>query len=254
MGSFLETILKEKRREVAALKGKSFGPRSSPKRSLLAALDTLSELAIIAEIKKASPSKGLICKDFDPKKIAGRYEKGGASVLSVLTDRKFFQGQSAFLIEARETVALPVLRKDFIIDPVQVRETAHMGADAMLLIAEAVSDTQLRDLYQAAAELDIDVLIELHGAKQLDKVMKVEPKIIGINNRDLSTFVTDLNVTIDLIRHVPKDVLVVSESGIKNRKDAEALKTAGVIALLVGESLMCSSDMEALLKELTLAS
>jgi indole-3-glycerol phosphate synthase len=254
MGSFLETILEEKRREVAALKVMSRGSRPWPKRAFVKALDKAGELTVIAEIKKASPSKGLICKDFDPKKIAGRYEKGGASALSVLTDRKFFQGHTDFLMTAREAVGLPVLRKDFIIDPLQVEETVRMGADAMLLIAEALSGSQLRDLYQAALELDLEVLIELHGAKQLDKVMKVNPPVIGINNRDLFTFVTDLNVSIDLIKHIPKEILVVSESGIKNRKDAEKLKSAGVKALLVGESLMCAPDIDALMKELRLAS
>jgi indole-3-glycerol phosphate synthase len=252
MGSFLDTILGEKRREVAALKGRRFGKRPSPKRDFLAALGKLPRLAIIAEIKKASPSKGLICKDFDPVKIAGRYERGSASALSVLTDQKFFQGHSDYLVKARETVALPVLRKDFIIDPLQVEETAEIGADAMLLIAEALSAAQLRDLFQTATELGIDVLIELHGTAQLDKVMKVGPKLVGINNRDLGTFKTDLNVTVELMKHIPKGIVVVSESGIRNKADAELMRTSGVKALLVGESLMRADNCEELLKELQL--
>jgi indole-3-glycerol phosphate synthase len=252
MGSFLENILEEKKREIAALKGRAFEKRSAPKRPFVGVLDKLPRLAIIAEIKKASPSKGIICKEFDPAAIAKRYEKGGASALSVLTDQKFFQGHYDFLVQARETVALPVLRKDFIIDPLQVEETAHLNADAMLLIAEALSAMQLRDLYQAATELGLDVLIELHSAAQLDKVMDVNPLLLGINNRDLSTFKTDLNVSIELIKHIPKTVTVVSESGIINKADAERLHSAGVKALLVGESLMRSPECEGLLKELQL--
>lgn len=252
MGSFLETILQEKRREIIALKGRSFEKRPSPRRPFADSLAKAPMLAIIAEIKKASPSKGLICKDFVPEAIAERYEKGGASAISVLTDRNFFQGHIDYLIRTRETVPLPVLRKDFIIDPLQVEETAHSGADAMLLIAEALSDAQLRDLYQTAQELDIEVLIELHSAAQLDKVMKVDPRLIGINNRDLFTFKTDLNVSVELIKHIPKTVTVVSESGIKNKADAEQLHGAGVKALLVGESLMGSPDVDKLITELRL--
>jgi len=255
MASFLETILEEKKREVAALRAHGGNARRpGPQRPFVKALDRRPELAVIAEIKKASPSKGLICKEFDPQKIAGKYEKAGAAALSVLTDQKFFAGHADYLMAARETVSLPVLRKDFIIDPLQVEETARMGADALLLIAEALSNSQLCDLYQAAAELGLEVLIELHSARQLDKVMKVDPPVIGINNRDLVSFVTDLNVTIDLIRHIPKNIIVVSESGIKNRKEAEALNASGVRALLVGESLMCASNIDDRLKELRLVS
>jgi indole-3-glycerol phosphate synthase len=252
MGSFLETILDEKKREITALKGRAFGKRPSLRRPFAASLDKAPGVAIIAEIKKASPSKGLICRDFDPPGIAKKYEKGGASAISVLTDSKFFQGHVDFLAAARETVLLPVLRKDFIIDPLQVEETAHIGADAMLLIAEALSAAQLRDLYQTAQELDLEVLIELHSAAQLDKVMKVNPTLIGINNRDLFTFKTDLGISIELIKHIPKNVIVVSESGIRNKADAEQLRNAGVKALLVGESLMCAPDCEKLIQELRL--
>lgn len=252
MGSFLETILESKKRDVAALRGRSFGKRQTPKRPFVAALDKQPKLAIIAEVKKASPSKGLICASFDPVAIAGSYEKGGASAISVLTDEKFFQGHVEHLMRVREATGLPVLRKDFIIDPLQVEEAAHIGADALLLIAEALSGTQLRDLYQAAAELDIDVLIELHGAAQLDKVMRVDPPVIGVNNRDLFTFATNLNATIELMKHIPKNITVVSESGIQTRSDAETLRASGVRALLVGESLMRAPDAGALLRELQL--
>ena len=253
MQTFLETILAQKRSEVAALRGRAFHGRPSPKRPFVAAFDKRPLLAVIAEVKKASPSKGLIRPDFTPTTIAQTYEKGGASAISVLTDERFFLGHIEYLMAVREKVALPVLRKDFIIDTLQVEETAHCGADAMLLIAEALDAAQLADLYQAAMELDLDVLIELHGAAQLDKVMRLDPPLIGINNRDLLTFKTDLATTTELIRHIPKEVTVVSESGITDRTDAARLREAGVRALLVGEALMRAPDCERLLKELTLS-
>jgi indole-3-glycerol phosphate synthase len=252
MPTFLEKIIAQKNAEVAGLCGKRFNRRVSPRRSFCEALDQRPQLAIIAEIKKASPSKGLIRPDFDPVAIAETYEKGGASAISVLTDERFFQGHAEYLVAAREKVGLPVLRKDFIIDPLQVEETAHLGADAMLLIAEALEPGQIEDLYQTAQELDIEVLIELHGLKELDKVMRLDPLLIGINNRDLSTFVMDLRTTVELIRHIPKEVRVVSESGIRDAADARLLREAGVSALLVGESLMRSKDIEELIRELSL--
>jgi indole-3-glycerol phosphate synthase len=252
MGSFLETILESKKSEIAALRGRSFGRRPDPRRRFAAALDKQPKLAVIAEVKKASPSKGLICEEFDPVAIADRYEKGGASAISVLTDEKYFQGHVEHLMRVREAVRLPVLRKDFIIDPLQVEETAHTGADALLLIAEALSDAQFIELYAAAQELDLDVLIELHSAAQLDKVMQVNPPLVGINNRDLFSFKMDLKVTVELMKHIPKNVAVVSESGVHNRADAEMLRASGVRALLVGESLMRAPDAGALLHELQL--
>lgn len=252
MPIFLEKIIAQKKAEVAGLRGRRFNRRASPHRSFCEALDKRPQLAIIAEIKKASPSKGLIRPDFDPVAIAETYEKGGASAISVLTDERFFQGHAEYLIAAREKVTLPVLRKDFIIDPLQVEETAHIGADAMLLIAEALEPGQLMDLFQIAQELDIEALIELHGIRELDKVMRLDPPMVGINNRDLSTFVTDLRTTVDLIRHIPKQVRIVSESGIRDAADARLLRDAGVSALLVGESLMRTSDVEGLIRELRL--
>jgi indole-3-glycerol phosphate synthase len=249
MPTFLEKIITRKKAEVAHLRGKR---RGSPRRPFCETIDKRPQLAIIAEIKKASPSKGLIRPDFDPVAIAAAYEKGGASAISVLTDERFFMGHAEYIVAAREKVGLPVLRKDFIIDPLQVEETAHMGADAMLLIAEALEPGQLMDLYQSARELDIEVLIELHSVRELDKVMRLDPPLIGINNRDLFTFATDLNTTIELIRHIPKEVRVVSESGIKDAADACLLRDAGVSALLVGESLMRSKDVEGLIRELRL--
>jgi indole-3-glycerol phosphate synthase len=252
MDSFLDKIIVQKKREIAALKEKSFRGRNSPKRDFVKALDKKPKLAIIAEIKKASPSKGLIAPDFDPVEIAEKYEQAGASAISVLTDENFFQGHAEYLVAARERTSLPVLRKDFIIDVLQVEETAHLGADALLLIAEALEPPQLADLYQAGRELDLDVLIELHHVRQLDKVMRVDPQLIGINNRDLATFAVSLSTTVEIIKHIPREVLVVSESGINTAADAETLRKAGVAALLVGESLMRAPDPAPLIKELQL--
>jgi len=255
MQPFLEKILYQKKSEISKLRERagSFLKRSSPKRPFNKSLDKLPHLAIIAEIKKASPSKGVICpRDFDPVAIAKIYEQGGASAISVLTDEKFFQGHFEYLMSVREKVKLPILRKDFVIDPLQVRETAHINADAILLIAEALDAWQLEDLYQAALELDIDPFIELHSLRQLDKVMRLEPPALGINNRDLSTFKVDLATTGELIKHIPKEVAVVAESGIKSRNDAIMLRDAGVRGLLIGESLMRAQDVEGLIKELRL--
>ncbi|MGA2505989.1 MAG: indole-3-glycerol phosphate synthase TrpC [Chitinispirillaceae bacterium] len=254
MPTFLENILTQKKSELSRLRERSgsFQKRSSPKRPFFKALDKLPQLSIIAEVKKASPSQGVIRKDFDPVAIAKRYEQGGASAISVLTDEIFFQGHSDYLMAVRETVALPVLRKDFIIDQLQVRETAHINADAMLLIAEALDAAQLVDLYQAALELDLDPFVELHSLRQLDKVMRLDPPAIGINNRDLMTFKTDLAVTVQLIKRIPKEVAVVAESGVLNGNDASMLRDAGVRGLLVGESLMRANNVEGVIKELRL--
>jgi indole-3-glycerol phosphate synthase len=254
MPSFLDNILAQKRSELSALRSRagSFHKRSSPKRPFIKALDKSPHLAVIAEVKRASPSKGVICKNFEPVAIAEKYEQGGASALSVLTDEKFFQGHVEYLMAVREKVKLPVLRKDFIIDPLQVEETAHSNADAVLFIAEALEASRLVDLWQAARELDIDPFVELHSTCQLDKVMRLEPQAVGINNRDLFTFKTDLGVTLDLVKHIPKEVLVVAESGITGAKEARRLCDAGVRALLVGESLIRAKDVAGLIKELML--
>jgi indole-3-glycerol phosphate synthase len=252
MPTFLENILAQKRDEVARLRKERFEACASPRRAFCSALDKRPQLAIIAEVKKASPSKGIIRQDFDPVAIARAYEQGGANAISVLTDEPFFQGHAEHLIAVREQTSLPVLRKEFIVDLLQVEQTAAMGADAMLLIAEALETGQLVDLYQAAQELAIEVLIELHGVGGLDKVMRVSPSMIGINNRDLSTFTTDLATTVELVRHIPQEVTVVSESGIRDRSDARLLRDAGVRALLVGESLMRSNDVKGLIGELSL--
>jgi indole-3-glycerol phosphate synthase len=254
MASFLDTILLRKREEVALLRrdrGAAIAPRSAtPRREFAKAIGGGPLLSVIAEVKKASPSKGVIREHFDPVAIARSYEHAGANAISVLTDELFFRGTAASLTAVREAVTLPVLRKDFIIDPLQVEQTAALGADAMLLIAAALDNEQLRDLYQLAGGLGIEPLVEVHDARELDRVMKLEPRLIGINNRNLATFVTDINVTLELMRHLPGEVTAVSESGIDNGEHARTLRRAGVRALLVGEALIRLPDPTALIREL----
>ncbi|NLE01882.1 MAG: indole-3-glycerol phosphate synthase TrpC [Fibrobacter sp.] len=252
MATILDTIIEQKRIEVKELKKQrsSFEHSGRKKRSFLQSIQIKNGLGIIAEVKKASPSKGVISKDFDPLKIAHGYESGGARAISVLTDEKFFQGKLAYLDSVRNAVSLPVLRKDFIIDTVQVEQTAEVGADAMLLIAAVLDDYQLKDLFQSAVELSIEPLIEIHNTQELDRVMKIEPKLIGINNRNLNTFVTDISVTTSLVKIIPPEVCVVSESGIETGEQAQTLKSSGVKALLVGESLVKKGDPSILIKEL----
>lgn len=210
--------------------------------SLLAAAP---RLGLIAEIKKASPSAGVIRADFDPVAIARIYEQHGANCLSVLTDEKYFQGHLDFLTAVRHATAVPVIRKDFIIDRYQVVEARVAGADCILLIAECLDDCQLRDLYFFASELGLETLIEIHDAENLDRVLKLEPGLIGINNRDLKAMVTDLNHTVRLAARIPADCLLVSESGIKTFADVQKLEQAGARAMLVGESLMKQPDIGA---------
>ena len=254
MQSFLETILLQKKDEVTRLKKRggtdAISQPAPPRRDFIGSLHKAEGLALIAEVKKASPSKGVIRSDFNPVDIAKKYESAGANAVSVLTDERFFQGSLSYLLDIRNAIGLPVLRKDFIIDVAQVEQTAAVGADAMLLIAAILDTIQLRDLYEASCELDVQPLIEIHRFDELDRVMHVDPALIGINNRDLTTFVTDINVTLELIKQIPKEVTVISESGIENGEQAQRLYTAGVRALLVGESLMRQDDPMVLIKKL----
>jgi indole-3-glycerol phosphate synthase len=219
-------------------------------RDFVAALSGSNEIGLIAEVKKASPSAGMIRKDFDPVAIAEVYEQHGASCISVLTDEKFFQGCLADLKAVRQAVSIPVLRKDFILDPYQVLEARVAGADCVLLIAESLDDSRLRELYLYATELGMDSLIEIYDPENLDRVLKLEPKLLGINNRNLKTFVTDLSHSIDLMDRVPKKTLLVSESGIRERNGVVRLQQAGVRGILVGETLMRSEDIGAKVDEL----
>lgn len=256
MNNVLKKIIDKKHEEIAQLK-KIAGQlanvkRTDTKRPFINSLNRLPQLAVIAEVKKGSPSKGVICENFDPVKIAESYERGGAAAISVLTDEQFFMGHLDYLKMVRAAVSLPVLRKDFIVDILQVQQTASINADAMLLIAACLDDAQMQDLYSAAMSYDLDPLIEVHNINELERVMKLSPmpKVIGINNRNLDTFVTDIAVTVELIKNIPSDITVVSESGIFTGDDALRVKDVGVKTLLVGESLMRAGDnVGELLKE-----
>jgi len=208
------------------------------------------QAAVIAEVKKASPSKGLIRADFDPAAIARSYEAGGAACLSVLTDVDFFQGSDAYLREARAACALPVLRKDFTIDPYQVFEARVLGADCILLIVAALDDAALAGMVNLAHEIGLDVLVEVHDIDELERALQTDAALIGVNNRDLRTFAVSLDTTLDLRAAVPRDRILVTESGIATREDVALMRDAGVDAFLVGESFMREADPGAALRRL----
>lgn len=206
--------------------------------------------AVIAEVKKASPSKGVIRENFIPEQIAKSYEKGGATCLSVLTDKDFFQGCEEYLVQARNACSLPVIRKDFIIDTYQVAEAGSIGADCILLIAAALADSQMSELKTYASELGMDVLIEVHNLAELERTLKISPDLIGINNRDLRTFNTDLNTSISLLKEIPPNCNVVTESGIHTREDVDLMRSNNINAFLVGESFMRADNPGEKLQEL----
>ena len=226
---------------------------ASPPRDFVEALLERVELqqpAVIAEIKKASPSKGVMREDFHLAEIAKSYARNNAACLSVLTDVDFFQGSDEFLQQARAACNLPVLRKDFIIDPYQVYESRSLGADCILLIVACLSDGQLNELCGLAHDLEMDVLIEVHDEQELERALRVPNKLIGINNRNLHTFETTLLTTLSMIEMVPANCLLVSESGIHTSDDVKRLREHGVKAFLVGEAFMVADDPGAKLKEL----
>ena len=206
--------------------------------------------AVIAEIKKASPSKGVIRQDFDPSSIASGYEGAGAACLSVLTDESFFQGSTNDLIGARQSVRIPVLRKDFIIDPYQVFESRAIGADCILLIVATLELDRLNELVSLAAQLNLDVLMEVHDEQELQAALALDAPLIGINNRNLKTFETTLDTTFNLLSSIPQDRLVVTESGIATRDDVTRMRERGVEAFLVGEAFMRAEEPGAALTEL----
>ena len=252
MTTMLDRILDTKRGEVRERQARaSFADldaaaaAQSPPRGFRAALDAKTGHALIAEIKKASPSKGLIRADFDPPAHARAYEAGGAACLSVLTDAEHFQGSEAYLVAARAACALPVLRKDFMVDPWQVAEARSVGADAILIIVAALDDGAMAEIEAAAIEREMDVLVEVHDAGELDRALRLKSRLIGVNNRNLKDFSVDFARTYELVGRAPADCTFVAESGLTTRADLDAMAEHGVRAFLIGEALMRQDDVEA---------
>ncbi|MCX6966486.1 MAG: indole-3-glycerol phosphate synthase TrpC [Verrucomicrobia bacterium] len=245
----LQTILDQKRTEIARLLPRVEHLRAAALlrndyRGFAAAIDQGPEaLGLIAEVKKASPSVGTIVENFDPVAIAQAYEAAGAHAVSVLTDEKFFQGNLRYLTQVRNAIALPALRKDFILHEAQIFEAAVAGADAILLIVAALDQPDLERLHETAITLGLDVLVEVHTLPELDRALECGARLIGINNRNLTTFEVDLRATEIISEEVPEEVILVSESGIKTQADARRVFGAGVNALLVGEALMRTGDV-----------
>jgi indole-3-glycerol phosphate synthase len=256
----LQRILARKREEILARVGvlsladlAALAAVAEPPRGFRAALRERIDAgrpAVIAEIKKASPSKGLLREDFDPAGIARSYAEHGATCLSVLTDIDFFQGADAYLQQARAACALPVLRKDFVIDPYQVLEARALGADCILLIVSALDDASLGDLYRLAGALGMDALVEVHDREELERALRLGADLVGINNRNLRSFETRLDTTLELRASVPPEVLLVTESGIQAAEDVARMRAADIHAFLVGEAFMRAADPGAALERL----
>jgi indole-3-glycerol phosphate synthase len=252
MSTILEEIVASKRREIAAAKSarpegalRELATAAPAPRDFFGVLAAPGPVRLIAEVKKASPSAGVLRRDFEPVAIARTYEQHGASCISVLTDEPYFQGHLADLQSVREAVRLPVLRKDFILDRYQLYEARAAGADAVLLIAECLDDCHLRALHNEAVALGMAPLVELYEPANLPRVLDAGATLVGINNRDLRTFQTDLDHTLRLRARIPDECVIVSESGIRTRGDVERLAAGGVRAILVGETLMTSADIGA---------
>jgi indole-3-glycerol phosphate synthase len=252
VSDILERIVAVKREEIAAAKVRrgqaSLREEAEARRDTRGFTDALrrtigvGHAAVIAEVKKASPSKGVLREHFVPAEIAASYERGGAACLSVLTDERFFQGAAAYLQQARAACALPALRKDFMVDAYQVFEARAMGADCILLIAACLDDSQMADLEAQAHALGMDVLVEVHDGAELDRALRLKTPLVGINNRNLRSFEVSLDTTLALLPRVPADRLLVTESGILVRGDVERMRDAKVHAFLVGEAFMRADD------------
>lgn len=252
--TILDRILETKRAEVAAKKATmslasldAAIARRDPPRGFRKALDKKAKTgpALIAEIKKASPSKGVIREDFDPPAHALAYLKGGATCLSVLTDEQYFQGDDSYLSVVHDTVPLPVIRKDFMIDPWQATESRALGADAILLIVAALDDTRMAEIESAALECNLDVLVEVHDERELDRALRLKSRLIGVNNRDLRDFTVSFDRTYELVGKAPEGCTFVAESGLGSFADVEAMRAHGINCFLVGESLMRADDVTA---------
>lgn len=246
----LDKILETKAQEVRHLYESGYDYKQTVKQRQVPSYSFIQALqnphhrsALIAEVKKASPSKGVIREDFDPVHIAQLYERAGADCLSVLTDETYFQGHASYIAQIKESVKLPILRKDFIIDPIQVQQSVELGADAILLIAKALPIDRLLALYNLAHELGLDCLIEIESRTELDEVLAhIKPAVLGINNRDLRTFTTSPEKTKQLLPFIPKEMLVISESGIQDAQTIRDLEQHGVAGFLIGEYLMRQTD------------
>ena len=253
MPDILERIIEFKKKEVIEFKQNNYSKdlknlalKKEKPRAFLKKLSLSSKnrFGLIAEIKKASPSKGIIRKDFIPDQIALDYQNSGASCISVLTDKHFFMGHNSYLASVKLATDLPVLRKDFIIDPIQIYESRIIGADCILLITACLNDNELQDYYKIAKSLEMDVLIEIHNEKELNRALKLKPSMIGINNRNLKTMEVSLTTSINLIKKIPDEILVVSESGFKTHNDLKSMEDNGINCFLIGETFMNKKDIQ----------
>ena len=252
INSRLREIIRGKREEIDELrrKGIHYTMVSSERRDFKKAISRPGRINIIAEIKFASPSAGIIRDDLDPVHVARIYEEEGIAAISLLTEKRFFKGDISWLPQLKKAISIPILRKDFIIDPIQVKEAKAYGADAVLLIVRILTEKSLKELFSISKDLGMDVLVEVHNEGEIKKAIDVGADIIGINNRDLTTFHVDKNTTFRLLKYIPDDCTIVSESGISGGKDVSLLKAHGINAVLVGTTIMKSRDIRKKVREL----